>query len=155
MTYVMLSSRQLEMRGLGAGMSVALLISMKNIKCSKRQILSGVIMVGLFLSLNAVTQPVWADSTTGPHGGQVIQSKGNDYEVVNDVSHHKIYVYAPGRSANDLPSSLVVKVKREDSVLKKFHLSLLPYVDPAMPNYSTNLPSDIYISGGVTYEIDF
>jgi len=59
----MLSSRQLEMRGLGAGMSVALLISMKNIKCSKRQILSGVIMVGLFLSLNAVTQPVWADKS--------------------------------------------------------------------------------------------
>ena len=109
----------------------------------------------VFLVYGSVYGLTLAAGLSGPHGGQMIQNQGIDYELVNNVREHKIQIYAPPRAGSDLPSSLSVKVKKNDTLFEHIHLTLSPGVEPNTPSYSALVPASISISGGITFEIEF
>ena len=110
---------------------------------------------GFVFGFNNLITNTLADGATGPHGGQVIQNDGLKYEVVNNILDHQIQVYAPQHSAREKPSSITLKIKKNDTVIDRIHLLLVPDEDPNTPSYTGKVPANISISGGISFDIDF
>ena len=111
---------------------------------------------GAICGFNGLVLDTSAESAVGIHGGQILQSDGHIYELVNDVPHHKVHIYTPARNAGtDLPSSLVVKIKKNDTVVDRLHFTLNQNAEPNSPSYEAKLPTTVLVSGGITFELDF
>ena len=121
----------------------------------KNLVKAAFLFCGLIGGFNHVILFTVAEEIAGPHGGQIVHKPGGDYEVVNNIQENRIQVYASGHTSPELPSAVVVKVKRNDAIIDRVHLSLTPDPEPNTPAYSAKVPANISISGGITYDLDF
>ena len=82
-----------------------------------------------------------------------VEKEGHQYQIVPDVSLHTIRVYSddltpvPGRS-------LTVRVKKQNGVWEKIHLTLSETTPDRMV-YKGLIPSRVQIAGAVKFDIDF
>lgn len=111
-----------------------------------------ILFFGLFLSTTGVVFQAFTEASQSDHNGQHIRKSGVDYEVV--ATSKEIRVYADS-SVQNLPSSLVVRIKNEKGILSRLHLTLNPNKEPNSAAYIGPFPANIYFSAGMTYEIDF
>jgi hypothetical protein len=111
-----------------------------------------VLAFGLLLGTSGMVFSNPADAPRGFHDGVLIHKSGVEYEVV--MLPREIRVYA-NKGATKLPNELIVKVKNENGILDRFHLTLIPNKSHDSPAYSSPVPANIYFSAGLTFDIDF
>lgn len=89
------------------------------------------------------------------HGGEVIKKSGLGYEVVRKSK--EIVVYPPKDKENaPTPNTIIVRFKNKKGIADQMELKLLPMKEPgSRESYSAPLPTNIYIAGGMTFDLNF
>ncbi len=89
------------------------------------------------------------------HGGQELKKSGLSYEVVRKPK--EIIVYPPPKKENaPVPSRITLKFKNKKGIEDEIQLKLMPMKErePGMNIYSAPVPASVYISGGLSFDLD-
>ena len=112
-------------------------------------------LIVIFLFVNGLPGYAVGESAKGKHGGEVIREKGRDYELVKNVAEQKVQVYTVQGAESIAHSTLVVRVKKNNTIIDRLRLTLNAPHEPNSLSYSAVVPANILIAGGITFEIDF
>lgn len=102
------------------------------------------LFLGLFAPVSALTQSV---------DGTLIRRGGSSYNIVAKPGVHEIKVYVKPVDG-PLPSTLVVQVKRKNKIIERISVKL-DQSDPDHFHYSGIVPAGVFVSGGITFDIEF
>ncbi len=84
--------------------------------------------------------------------GTLISKGDKDYRIVSTPKNRELNVYVTGNT-KDLPSVLVLQVKRKSKLLEKVQLKL-DQRDPEHSRYIGIVPASVSISGGITFDLE-
>lgn len=88
------------------------------------------------------------------HGGEMVKKKGLGYEVVRKTK--EIVVYPPkDKKDAPVPNVIIIKFKNKEGIIDQMELKLLPMREPGNIGYMAPLPTNIYIAGGITFDLSF
>ena len=98
-----------------------------------------------------------SETVSGKHGGHIYQNNGIQYELVTNSKERRVQVYPVNPGDAKLPSTIVVKVKKQDSIVDHIRLALDTGSEFGTSHaaYVGKIPANIYVSGGVTFELEF
>lgn len=109
----------------------------------------------VILGLSLLTGAAYAqDELFKPsHGGHVVKKFGLGFEVVRKPK--EFLVYAPDKlDDKNIPGILIMKYKNRKGAIDQIEMKLLPPKKPGDNIYSAQIPTKVYIAGGLTFDLD-
>ena len=118
-----------------------------------KKLMAGVLILGL--SATSISTFAQSELFKPSHGGQELKKSGLSYEVVRKPK--EIIVYPPPKKENaPVPNRIILKFKNKKGIEDEINLKLMPMKErePGMNIYSAPVPASVYISGGLSFDLD-